>query len=76
VSGLIGIGAPQNTPTEIIERLNKEINAGLADPKIRERLADLGGMVLDGSPSQYGRILLDEIEKWTKVIRTANIKAN
>jgi tripartite-type tricarboxylate transporter receptor subunit TctC len=76
VSGLIGIGAPKNTPTEIIERLNKEINAGLADPKIRERLADLGGMVLAGPPSQYGKILLDEIEKWTKVIRTANIKAN
>jgi tripartite-type tricarboxylate transporter receptor subunit TctC len=71
----LGIGAPMNTPAEIIDKLNKEINAGLADPKMRARFADLGSMVLPGSPSDFGKLIADETEKWGKVIRAANIKA-
>jgi tripartite-type tricarboxylate transporter receptor subunit TctC len=70
----IGLGAPKNTPTEIINKLNKEINAALADPKIKARLADLGGTVLPGSPPDFGKLIADETEKWGKVIRAANIK--
>jgi tripartite-type tricarboxylate transporter receptor subunit TctC len=70
-----GIGAPRNTPVEVIDKLNREINAGLADPKIKMRLADLGGMVLPGSPADFGKFIADETEKWGKVIRAANIKA-
>jgi tripartite-type tricarboxylate transporter receptor subunit TctC len=73
-SGWLGFGAPTNTPTEIIEKLNKEINAGLADPKIRARLADLGGSVFTGSPADFAKLIADETEKWGKVIRAANIK--
>src|SRR5262249_11265175 len=69
-----GIGAPKATPTEIIEKLNKEVNAGLADPKITARLADLGGTPLVGSPTDFGKLIADETEKWAKVIKTANIK--
>ena len=70
-----GIGAPKNTSTEIVDKLNKEINAGLADPKIKARLADLGGEVFAGSPTDFGKFIADETEKWGKVIRAANIKA-
>ena len=73
-SGFVGLGAPKNTPAEIIEKLNKEINAALADPKIKARLADLGGTVLPGSPAEFGKLIADETEKWGKVIRAANIK--
>jgi tripartite-type tricarboxylate transporter receptor subunit TctC len=69
-----GVGAPKNTPTEIVDKLNKEINAGLADSKMKGRLADLGGTVLPGSPADFGRLIDDETEKWAKVIRAANIK--
>ena len=69
-----GVGAPKNTPAEIIDKLNKEINAGLADPKIKERLAQLGGTGLAGSPDDFGKFIADETEKWAKVIRAANIK--
>ena len=69
-----GIGVPRNTPAEIVEKLNKEINAGLADPKINARLADLGGVALPGSPAEFGKLIAAETEKWAKVIRTANIK--
>ena len=65
---------PRNTPTEIIETLNRQINAGLADPKMKARLADLGGTPIPGSPEDYGRLLAAEIEKWAKVIRAAHIK--
>ena len=71
----LGIGAPKNTPAEIIDKLNKEINAGLADPKIRARFADLGSTVLPGSPGDFGKLIAEETEKWAKVIRAANIKA-
>ncbi len=73
-SGWLGVGAPRNTPTEIIDRLNKEIGAGLADPKIVARIADLGGTVLAGSPAAFGRLISDDIEKWAKVIKFAGIK--
>ena len=69
-----GVGAPKNTPPQIIDKLNKEINAGLADPKLKARLADLGGTVLPGSPADFGKHIAEETEKWGKVIRAANIK--
>jgi tripartite-type tricarboxylate transporter receptor subunit TctC len=74
-SGWFGIGAPKNTPSEIIDKLNKEINAGLADPKIKARLADLGGVVLALSPADFGKLIAEETEKWGNVIRALNIKA-
>ena len=64
----------RRTPAEIIDRLNIEINAGLADPKMKARLADLGFSVLAGSPAGFGKLIVDETEKWAKVIRAANIK--
>jgi tripartite-type tricarboxylate transporter receptor subunit TctC len=73
-SGTQGLGAPRNTPVEIIDRLNREINAGLADPRIRARIADLGNAPLALSPAEYGKLLAEETEKWAKVIRAANIK--
>jgi tripartite-type tricarboxylate transporter receptor subunit TctC len=69
-----GIAAPKGTRAEIVDRLNKEINAGLADPKMKARLAELGGMVLAGSPADFAELVADETEKWGKVIRAANIK--
>jgi tripartite-type tricarboxylate transporter receptor subunit TctC len=74
-SGWFGIGAPKNTPVEIIQTLNREINAALADPKMKARLADLGGTVLPGSPTDFGKLIADETEKWAKVIKSAGIKA-
>src|SRR4029453_16504587 len=74
VSGWQGLVAPKSTPTEIINKLNSEINAGLADPKIKARFADLGSIALAGSPGDFGRFIADETEKWGKVIRAANIK--
>jgi tripartite-type tricarboxylate transporter receptor subunit TctC len=73
-SAWLGLGAPKKTPAEIINKLNREINAALADPKIKARLADLGGMVLSGSPADFGKFIAAETEKWGKVIRAANIK--
>jgi Tripartite tricarboxylate transporter family receptor len=73
-SGWNGVGAPKNTPIEIIQKLNKEINAGLADPGMKARVAELGGMMLAGSPADFGKLIVDETEKWGKVIRAANIK--
>ena len=69
-----GVGAPKNTPAEIIDKLNNEINAALADPKIKARLGDLGGTPLTGSPSDFGKLIAEDTEKWGKVIRAANIK--
>ena len=69
-----GIGAPKNTPVEIVDKLNKEINAGLADSKMRARFADLGGTVLAGSPADFRKLMGEETEKWGRVIRAANIK--
>ena len=74
-SAWYGVGAPKNTPAEIIDKLNREINAALADPIIKARFADLGATVLPGSPADFGKLIADETEKWGKVIRAANIKA-
>jgi len=71
-----GIGAPKNTPAEIIDILNREIKAALADPKMRARLGDLGATVLPGSPADFGKLIADETEKWAKVVKFAGIKAN
>jgi tripartite-type tricarboxylate transporter receptor subunit TctC len=73
-SGWNGIVAPRNTPIEIIQKLNTEINAGLADPGIRAKLTDLGGMVLAGSAADFGKLIADEIDKWGKVIKFAGVK--
>jgi tripartite-type tricarboxylate transporter receptor subunit TctC len=70
----LGLGAPRNTPGEIIDKLNSEINAALADPRMKARLADLGGIVLPGTPADFGKLIADDTDKWAKVIRTANIK--
>jgi tripartite-type tricarboxylate transporter receptor subunit TctC len=71
-----GIGAPKNTPADIIGKLNREINAGLADPRMKARIADLGGTVLAGSPADFGKLLAEETEKWGKVVKSAGITAN
>ena len=73
-SAWFGMGAPKNTPVEIIERLNTEVNASIADPKFQARLANLGGAVLAGSPADFGKLISDETKKWGKVILAANIK--
>jgi tripartite-type tricarboxylate transporter receptor subunit TctC len=73
-SGWNGIGAPKGTPTEVIDKLNREINAGLADPKIEARLADLGGSALAGSPAEFGKLVTDETEKWALVVKFAGVK--
>jgi tripartite-type tricarboxylate transporter receptor subunit TctC len=73
-STFTGIGAPKNTPAEIIDKLNREINVALADPKMKARLADLGGTVLPGSPAEFAKLIADETEKWGKVVKFAGIK--
>jgi tripartite-type tricarboxylate transporter receptor subunit TctC len=73
-SAWFGIGAPRNTPPDVIATLNREVNAGLADPKIKAKLADLGGTIIPGSPADFGRLIASEIQKWAKVIKFANIK--
>jgi tripartite-type tricarboxylate transporter receptor subunit TctC len=75
-SNWYGIGAPRNTPVEVIEKLNKEINAGLADPKMKARLADLEGTPLLGSPADFGKLIAEETEKWGKVVKFAGVKAD
>jgi tripartite-type tricarboxylate transporter receptor subunit TctC len=73
--GWNAIGAPKDTPVEIVAKLNEGVNAALADPKMKARLADLGGRPLPGSPADFGKFIAAETEKWGKVIRAANIKA-
>jgi len=75
-SNWYGIGAPRNTPVEVIEKLNKETNAGLADPKLKARLDDLGGIALTGSPSDFGKLIVEETDKWGKVVKFVGIKAD
>jgi tripartite-type tricarboxylate transporter receptor subunit TctC len=74
-SGWIGFGAPKNTPPEIIETLSREMNAGVADPKMKARLIDLGGIPMAMTPAEFGKLIADETEKWGKVILAAHIKA-
>jgi tripartite-type tricarboxylate transporter receptor subunit TctC len=75
-SYLNGVGVPKNTPNEIIERLNRQINAALADPTMKARLADLGGTALVLSPDDFGTLIADETRKWAKVVKFAGIKAD
>jgi tripartite-type tricarboxylate transporter receptor subunit TctC len=75
VQGWNGIAAPQRTPAEIINMLNKEINAAFADPKIKARLAEFGAIILGGSPDDFGKLIANETEKWARVIKFAGIKA-
>jgi tripartite-type tricarboxylate transporter receptor subunit TctC len=74
-SNWYGVGVPTSTRAEIIDKLNMEINAALADPKMKARLADLGGTPLPGSPADFGRLIAEETEKWGKVVKFAGIKA-
>jgi tripartite-type tricarboxylate transporter receptor subunit TctC len=69
-----GLCGPKNTPADIIDKLNEEVNAGLADPKLKARLGNLGGSVLAGSPTEFGKLIAEDIEKWAKVIKFARIK--
>jgi len=73
-TGWLGLGAPRNTREDIVDRLNREMSAGLADPKIAARIAELGGAVLGGSPAAFGKIMSEDIEKWARVAKAANIK--
>jgi tripartite-type tricarboxylate transporter receptor subunit TctC len=73
-SSVFGLGAPATTPADIVDRLNREVNAGLADAKLKARLTELGGTVLPGSPADFGKLMAEETEKWAGVIRAANIK--
>lgn len=74
-SGWNGIGVPKNTPQEVIDKLNREINAGLADAALKAKYADLGGTVLTGSPADFKKLIVEETDKWAKVVKFANIKA-
>ena len=71
-----GVGVPKNTPVEIVERLNKEINAGLADPKLKAQLADLGGTILPGPAADFGKLIAEETEKWAKAVKFSGAKAD
>jgi tripartite-type tricarboxylate transporter receptor subunit TctC len=73
-SAATGIGAPRNTPAEIIDTLNAAINAAFADPTMRARLADTGGSALAGSPAEFGKLLAEETEKWAKVVKFSGAK--
>ena len=73
-SAWFGVGAPRNTPAQIVDKLNKEINESLADPKLQARLADLGGIALTGSPDEFGKLIAAETEKWAKVVKFSGAK--
>ena len=75
MSAWFGVGLPKGTPAEVINKINKEINAALADPKMMARFTELGGIAIGGSPADFGSLIADETEKWAKVVRAANIKA-
>jgi tripartite-type tricarboxylate transporter receptor subunit TctC len=74
VSNWFGLGMPSHAPAEVIDRLNAAVNEGLVDPRLKARFTDMGGTPLPGSPSDFGKLIANETEKWSKVIRTANIK--
>jgi tripartite-type tricarboxylate transporter receptor subunit TctC len=73
-SAWFGLGVPRATPAEIVDKLNKEINAALADPKIKARLADMGGIPIAGTPADFGKLLAEETEKWGKVVKASGAK--
>ena len=75
-SGFYGLAAPKNTPAEIVDKLNNEINAALADPKMKAQLAEFGGVPMPMTPADFGRLIADETEKWAKVIKFAGIRAD
>jgi tripartite-type tricarboxylate transporter receptor subunit TctC len=74
-SAWFGLGAPKNTPIEIIDKLNKEVNASLVDPKMKAHFADFGGVVIGGSPADFGKLIVDETEKWAKVVKFSGAKS-
>ena len=76
ITAWFGAGAPQGTPAEVIDKINTEITAGLADPKMKARIADLADVPMPMTPTEFGKFIADETERWVKVIRAANIKAN
>src|SRR5262249_10148441 len=73
-SAFVAVGAPKNTPVEIVDKLNSEINAALADPKLKARVAELGATVYPGSPRDFDKLVAEEIEKWAKVVKFAGLK--
>jgi tripartite-type tricarboxylate transporter receptor subunit TctC len=73
-SAVHGVGAPHNTPAEIVEKLNRTINATLAEPVIKARLVDMGATLLPGSPADFGKLIADETEKWAKVVKFSGAK--
>ena len=74
-SSWYGVGAPKNTPAPVVSRINKEMNGALADAKLKSRVAELGGVLLGGSPTDFGKLIADETAKWGKVVRATNMKA-
>jgi tripartite-type tricarboxylate transporter receptor subunit TctC len=76
VSSWYGIGAPRNTPSDVIDTLNKAVNVGLADPRLKKQLDDQGGIEMAGTPADFGKLIADETEKWGKVVKFAGIKAD
>ena len=74
-SSFFGVGAPKNTPSEIVDKLNREINASLTDPKKQERIVELGGAPMPMTPDEFGKFIAEHTEKWARVIRTAGVKA-
>jgi tripartite-type tricarboxylate transporter receptor subunit TctC len=75
VTAFLGVGAPTGTPPEIIELLNREVNAVLSDPTVKTRMAELGADIVAGSPADFGKLIIDETDKWAKVVKFAGIKA-
>jgi tripartite-type tricarboxylate transporter receptor subunit TctC len=75
VTGWLGIGVPKGTTAEIVERLNREVNAVLADPAVKARMAELGSEIFTGSPADFGKLVAEETEKWAKVVQFAGLKA-
>jgi len=73
-SAWFGVGVPKGTPAEIVDKLNKEINAAVADPTIRARLVDMGGMMINGTPEEFGKVIGEETEKWAKVVKFSGAK--
>jgi tripartite-type tricarboxylate transporter receptor subunit TctC len=75
VTGWLGIGVPKGTPAEIVERLNREVNAVLADPAVKARMAEIGSEIFTGSPADFGKLVAEETDKWAKVVKFAGLKA-